>query len=206
MDASAKFDLFFLLLIVVAESVIWGRRSSRWQRASLLYIGLVFLYYACYSLLNYYRDPLQSVFPPHDNWLVGEMGIITILASIFLCDSAAFFAGSLWGRRQLSSISPRKTIEGSVAGLAVAVVVSTFGWLFFAAPRYPVYAGVILGMLIGVAGQAGDLLVSLMKRYFRVKDASDLIPGHGGVLDRFDSLFFTAPILHLFFIVVVRLY
>lgn len=205
-DALARYELFGPLILVIVEAAIWGRRSIRWQRASLLFIGIAFLYYATVSLLAYYREPLQVVFPPFENPLVGELGIVTVLASVFFCDTAAYFVGNFWGRHHFTSISPNKTVEGAVAGLATSVAFSVVGWWFFAAPRFPVYLGVLLGLLIGVAGQAGDLLVSLMKRYFKVKDASDLIPGHGGVLDRFDSMFFTAPVVHLFLIAVVRIF
>jgi phosphatidate cytidylyltransferase len=204
LDAFGEYDMYMLLVVVAAESVAWGRHSSRWKRASLLFSGMVFLSYAGLSLVNYYREPFQTIFPVRSPMLVSQLGIITVLASVFLCDTAAYFAGSLWGRRHFSSISPNKTIEGALAGLLAAIVVSSVGWYFFADRRYAMVLGPIMGLLIGVAGQAGDLLVSLMKRYFQVKDASNLIPGHGGVLDRFDSLFFTAPILNLFFIAVVK--
>jgi len=200
--AFAGYDMYILLLIVGAESIIWGRYTSRWKRASLLFSGTVFLSYACLSLINYYREPFQVIFPARSPMLVSQMGIVTVLTAVFMCDTAAFFAGSLWGRHHFSDISPRKTIEGSVAGLAAAVLIGTAGWAWFADPRYPVWLGVVMGLLVGVAAQAGDLLVSTMKRYFQVKDASNLIPGHGGILDRCDSLFFTAPILNLFFIAV----
>jgi len=72
------------------------------------------------------------------------------------------------------------------------------GWIILADPKYSPVLGVIFGLLIGIFSQIGDLLESLMKRYFKVKDSSDLIPGHGGILDRFDSLFFTGPIIYLF--------
>jgi phosphatidate cytidylyltransferase len=206
LDLFGRYELFGLLLLVVAEAAIWGRHSSRWQRASLLFMGIGFVYYATVSLLGYYRPPLQLIFPSYSSPLVGQMGIVTVLASVFLCDTAAYFAGNAWGRHHFSSISPNKTVEGAVAGLATAMAVSTLGWFFFAANQYPFYWGIVMGLLIGVAGQAGDLLVSLIKRYFRVKDASNIIPGHGGILDRFDSVFFTAPILHLFFIIVSRLH
>jgi len=84
------------------------------------------------------------------------------------------------------------------------MVITAAGWWLFADNQYPIWLGMIMGLLIGVIAQAGDLLVSLMKRYYRVKDASNLIPGHGGILDRFDSLFFSAPIVNLFLIIVVR--
>ncbi len=204
LDAFGEYDIYMLLLLVATESVIWGRHSSRWKRASLLFSGTVFLSYACLSLLNYYREPFVLVFPSRDPMLVSHLGIVVVLASVFLCDTAAYFAGSLWGRHHFSSISPNKTVEGLLAGLLTAVVVSTAGWCCLASGDYPLWLGPVMGVLIGTAGQAGDLLVSLMKRYFQVKNASNLIPGHGGVLDRFDSLFFAAPILNLFFIAVVK--
>jgi phosphatidate cytidylyltransferase len=115
-----------------------------------------------------------------------------------MCDTAAYFVGSTVGKHRFSAISPNKTIEGSIAGLLAAVAVTTVGWIFIRNPKYPMILGAAIGLIIGVAAQVGDLLASLIKRYFRVKDASHIIPGHGGVLDRFDSLFFTAPALYLF--------
>jgi phosphatidate cytidylyltransferase len=111
----------------------------------------------------------------------------------------------MWGKHHFSTISPKKTIEGSIAGLLAAVLVSSIGWYFLANPVYPRWLGLFMGIIIGVFAQVGDLLVSLIKRYFRVKDASTIIPGHGGILDRFDSVFFTAPVLWLFSWVVGRL-
>jgi phosphatidate cytidylyltransferase len=204
LDSFGRYDMYVLLLIVAAESVIWGRYSGRWKRTSLLFSGTVFLSYASYSLLNFYQPPFQTVFPPGSPLLVSQLGIVTVVTAVFMCDTAAYFAGNLWGKHHFSSISPHKTVEGSAAGLIVAALVTLAGWWWFADERYPVWLGLLMGLLIGVVAQAGDLLVSLMKRYYRVKDASNLIPGHGGVLDRFDSLFFSAPIVNLFLIVVVR--
>jgi phosphatidate cytidylyltransferase len=138
--------------------------------------------------------------------MVSQMGLVTVFLAVFLCDSAAYFVGSWIGKHHFSSISPRKTIEGSVGGLCAAIIISTVGWYLFADPLYPRSLGIVMGVLIGVFAQAGDLLVSLMKRYFKVKDASDIIPGHGGILDRFDSVFFTAPILSVFFALVERVW
>ncbi len=204
LDAFGRYDMYVLLLIVAAESVIWGRYSGRWKRASLLYSGTVFLSYASYSLVNFYQPPFQTVFPPGSPLLVSQLGIITVIAAVFMCDTAAYFAGNFWGKHHFSSISPHKTVEGSAAGLVAAMVITAAGWWLFADNQYPIWLGMIMGLLIGVIAQAGDLLVSLMKRYYRVKDASNLIPGHGGILDRFDSLFFSAPIVNLFLIIVVR--
>lgn len=204
-DAFDRYDIYILLLIIAAEAAIWGKFSSRWKRASLLFSGMVFLSYACHSMVSLYREPFQTIFPPAESMLYAYMGLVTVLASIFLCDTMAYFAGSLWGKHHFTRISPHKTLEGAVAGLLTAIAVSSTGWALFASPTYSIWLGVVMGVIIGVAGQTGDLLVSLMKRYFHVKDASNLIPGHGGVLDRFDSLFFTAPILNLFFIVVDKL-
>ncbi len=153
---------------------------------------------AGYSLLSMYREPFQGLFKVYTNEMLSQLGVVIVLGAIFMCDSAAYFVGSRWGKTHFSSISPKKTIEGSLAGLITAMLVCSIGWYFLAVPSLPRWPGIVLGVLVGVAAQAGDLLVSLMKRYFRVKDASTMIPGHGGILDRFDSVFFTAPVISLF--------
>ena len=203
----AKIDMYILLVMVAAEAFLWGKNTGRWKRASLLFSGTVFLYVAFATLLDLYAVPFQSVFstpfsrdPAH--WLLSQMGIVTVLASIFMCDSMAYFAGSLFGKHHFSSISPKKTLEGAAAGFITAIVTMAAGWHFFADPKYPLWAGILLGVIIGITAQLGDLIVSLMKRYFEVKDSSDIIPGHGGILDRFDSVFFTAPAVALFMILI----
>lgn len=193
-------SVYILLLVVAFEAFVWGRKrvQRRWMRASLFFSGLAFLYLAGISLLSFYQDPFQSLFRKvSDNSMLSQLGIVTVLTSIFMCDSGAYIVGSIWGKTHFSSISPKKTIEGSIGGLAFAVIVFSIGWYFLGATNLPFWLGPVLGILIGIFAQIGDLLVSLMKRYFRVKDASNIIPGHGGILDRFDSVFFTAPVVTL---------
>lgn len=195
-----QLSLYLLLVIVALETFVWGKRNKRrrWVRASLLFIGNVFLYMAAYSLMSMYREPFQGIFKVYSPEMLSQLGVVIVIGAIFMCDTAAYFVGSRWGKTHFSSISPKKTIEGSLAGLITAILVCTIGWYFLAVPSLPRWPGIVLGILVGVAAQAGDLLVSLMKRYFRVKDASTMIPGHGGILDRFDSVFFTAPVISLF--------
>ncbi len=197
-------DLYILLIFVSMEAFIWGKHTGRWKRASLLFSGTIFLVIACASMLDFYDKPFQNVFSPRfSHTMLSQLGIIIVLAAIFFCDSAAFFAGSLFGKHHFSSISPKKTIEGSVTGLLTSIIICTIAWHFLVDnSKYPLILGSVLGLLIGIFAQVGDLLVSLIKRYFEVKDSSNLIPGHGGILDRFDSLFFTSPIVHLFILIV----
>jgi len=201
-------SIYGLLILVAAEAMLWGRRNqrNRWVRASLLFSGNAFLYMAAVSMLNLYREPFQSLFIAHKHQMLSELGIVIVFTAIFMCDSMAYFAGSLWGKHHFSTISPKKTIEGSIGGLLASVLVCTLGWYFLHNERYPLWLGPILGIIIGAFAQIGDLLVSLIKRYFRVKDASDLIPGHGGILDRFDSVFFTMPMISLFSWVVYKIF
>lgn len=203
----SSLGIYLLLMIVALETFIWGKRNQRkrWVRACLLFSGTEFLYIASLSMLNFYSVPFQSLFIHFPNQMLSQLGIVIVLGAIFLCDSGAYLIGSVWGKHHFSTISPKKTIEGSIAGFLAAVLVSSIGWYFLANPIYPRWLGVVMGIIIGVFAQIGDLLVSLIKRYFRVKDASTIIPGHGGILDRFDSVFFTAPVLWLFSWVVVRL-
>ncbi len=117
-------------------------------------------------------------------------------------DSAAYFTGRSLGRRKLlPSVSPAKTIEGGLGGLAGSVAAAVgFAWLFLPAGgpvHLPLWGAAFLGGCLSVAAQVGDLAESVFKREAGVKDSGTLLPGHGGVLDRFDALLFTIPLTWL---------
>lgn len=131
----------------------------------------------------------------------------SILLMLFLClwagDTMAFFVGKAIGRHKLApSVSPNKTWEGAAANLVAACSVGVLvGPHFGDAYGKPIgpWLGLATGLIVGVLGQAGDLYESAWKREHGLKDSGNLLPGHGGVLDRFDSLLFAAPIVALLF-------
>jgi len=118
---------------------------------------------------------------------------ILIFVSIWICDSAAFFIGRKFGKHKLApTISPKKSIEGAIAGFIAS---TTF---FIIVANYLIedcslIQIVVIGIVIGIFGQIGDLIESKIKRDADVKDSSNIIPGHGGILDRFDSIIFVVP-------------
>lgn len=132
----------------------------------------------------------------------GAWAVLSVLLVIWAGDTAAYFTGRAWGRRKCApSISPNKTWEGVFGGLAAS---AAFGALALAptlaAPGLGFGAGrgtalgLAFGLLVGAAGQVGDLVESAVKREIGIKDFGEILPGHGGVLDRFDSLLFAAPV------------
>ena len=128
----------------------------------------------------------------------GGWTVVAVFAGIWACDSAAYFAGRGFGRHKLfERVSPKKTWEGAVAGLLAAV--GAFVLMREAAlPYLSLRDALVCGAVIGVFGQTGDLIESLMKRDAGVKDSSAILPGHGGILDRFDSLMFVSPLLFFY--------
>jgi phosphatidate cytidylyltransferase len=142
-------------------------------------------------------------------WRAGtgyEEGAAFVLLAFFVtwsCDTGAFAIGKLFGRiRPWTRISPGKSVEGSAGGLVAAVAAAFIARAWFA-PFLGVGDALAVGLLVGVFAQVGDLVESLLKRDARHGDSSDLIPGHGGVLDRFDSLYFAAPVLYYYLEIVV---
>ena len=127
--------------------------------------------------------------------------VMTIFTAKF-CDIGAFFAGRRFGRHKMAPLlSPGKTIEGSIGGMLTstifAVLAVLLGELTGIMPGIPWYAGAIFGLVVGFAAMIGDLMESLIKRDCRAKDASDNVPGFGGVLDVIDSVFFSSPVAYL---------
>lgn len=126
---------------------------------------------------------------------------LTVTLLTFCCiwaaDIGAYTIGKFFGRTRLSDISPKKTVEGAVFGVSASVVVAVAGAWYLDWSGWP-WTGLTLGLLIGIASLLGDLTESMMKRDAGVKDSGQLIPGHGGILDRADSYVFTAPLVYYF--------
>ena len=187
----------FLLTLMVALSLIWLLLRPQkegafigwaWTIGGILYIGWLLSYFVVLRGLDDGR-----------NW------VFLALFTTFASDTAAFFVGRALGKHRLAPhISPGKTWEGAIGGIIGAIILS----LFFTLPKLftipnPLYLqdfsywqAILLGLLVSVFGQLGDLVESLFKRNMGVKESSKLIPGHGGFLDRIDSVVFAGIVVY----------
>ena len=206
--------LLFIVLILLVE--LFRNAGSVFLNAGFTLLGLIYAGLFLATLIGL-RELFGNEFP---YWLVrkhleapailpdssihdmtyrwGGLTVISIFATIWMCDTAAYFGGLAMGRHKLfERVSPKKTWEGAMWGF-VAAVATMIAAQRFILPYLELHQAIIIGVIIGILGQLGDLVESLFKRDAGVKDSSSLIPGHGGVLDRFDSLIFVAPILYLY--------
>jgi phosphatidate cytidylyltransferase len=136
-------------------------------------------------------------------WLGTERAwILVLVLVVWTFDTAAYFAGRRFGRHSfMAHISPRKTVEGVVGGVFGAALV---GALLVAALGRPWLAGLVLGVVVAAAAQAGDLAESMLKRAAGAKESGTLIPGHGGMLDRVDSFLFAAPVAYFYVVSILH--
>lgn len=161
--------------LAVPDPVETAAARAGWLLGGPLYVGA--------SLAHLER--LHRL-PHGGGWVVMAM----MLA--WLSDTAAYFAGRWFGKTKLyPKLSPKKTVEGALGGLFGSVVGGLCGH-FFLVPGLPLLDAVVLALVAGAAGQAGDLFESLLKRSTGVKDSGSILPGHGGLLDRADALMYTA--------------
>ncbi|MFM2430451.1 MAG: hypothetical protein RLZZ511_1664 [Cyanobacteriota bacterium] len=146
--------------------------------------------------------PLSGFWPELTGWAMPTLPVgLSIALITFMCiwasDIGAYIFGRMFGRTKLTAISPKKTVEGAVFGILGSVLVATIGAILLGWPR-AILAGLGLGLMIGMSSLMGDLTESMMKRDAGFKDSGDLIPGHGGMLDRTDSYVFTAALVYYF--------
>ena len=187
-------DNYASLLIVVA--VLCLTELFRNKNSALLNLGATFLGILYVGLFSAALVSIREFYIlPGENYLQGGLLIISIFAAIWICDSAAYYIGTAFGKHKLFvRVSPKKSWEGAIAGFVFAIL-AMIAFKIIVLDFLSWNSTIGIGIIIGVLGQIGDLIESLFKRDSGVKDSSNLIPGHGGIFDRFDSLIFTAPLI-----------
>ena len=175
-----------VLLLMVVLMMIWvvHHKTIRMQDVLITFFGFMYV-----TVLLFQMILIEQFTIPHGWWLVFIIS--------WGCDSGAYLIGFAFGRRKLCpSISPKKTVEGAVGGIAGSMLgCFIFSQLFL---PHQLSAFLLMGCLGAVVSQFGDLSASLIKRTMGIKDFGRLFPGHGGILDRFDSILLTAPFVYLY--------
>ncbi len=145
---------------------------------------------------------IQSLSSKYGNKLYAYF-VMSMFISVWICDSAAFFIGKKFGKHKLfPSVSPKKSWEGAIAGF-IASILGMFAFMNYTVPEFPAIHSILLGAIIGIFGQIGDLAESLLKRDAGIKDSSSILPGHGGFLDRFDSIIFVSPLCFIYLYLII---
>ncbi len=187
-------ELALAILLIILTGELFRNRQSAIANLGSTFLGVFYIGMAIGSAVA------VREFFPQDGPFYNQGGyiIISMLATIWICDSAAFFIGSAYGKHKLfPRVSPKKSWEGAVSGFIFSII-SMAAFKEILLEQLSWTDAVVIGVIVGILGQAGDLVESLLKRDGGVKDSSVLIPGHGGFFDRFDSFLFTAPAVYLY--------
>jgi len=205
----ASFDMYFyqgsnllfiivLFLIFTLLAELFRGKSKKSENISTTITGAVYVGLLLFLML------LREI-PAHNDipYIAGGRLIIVIFSVIWICDTAAYIFGSSFGKHKLASkISPKKTVEGALSGLISGVGATVLlGYLLI--PELSLVNYIIIGGIISICGQLSDLVESMFKRDAGVKDSSNLLPGHGGMLDRFDSPILAGPAIYAYLMLFV---
>lgn len=187
--------LFLLIiLILILSGEMFRKQKNASTNIGVTLLGILYVPLLLGAFL-YLRSFIDFIYPQVTN--AGFIFIFILFASIWICDTFAYFFGKRFGKHKLyQKVSPNKTIEGGLAGLIGSIIVFLVVKVAFILPiSWP--AVIVFGITVGTIGQLGDLVESWFKRDVGVKDSSAFLPGHGGLLDRFDSLIFVSPVMLL---------
>lgn len=176
-------------IVTFSSGIFLGRVKNVISDIAVTLLGLIYVGWFCSYLLFVHSLANHGAY------------LFFLVIAIWANDIAAFGVGKLFGRFKLNPVvSPKKTIEGSVAGFVVCILAALILNYFV---KMDVWHAVFLGAIVGIMAQVSDLVESMIKRDVGVKDSSNLIPGHGGVLDRLDSFILTAPIMYYYLVLFV---
>jgi phosphatidate cytidylyltransferase len=177
-----------ILVIMVAGELYF--RKSNLQNVAISFFGLIYIP-MCLSLMFQLRNFMVNTF--FINWAFSIP--LLLIATIWINDTMAYIVGSFIGKRPLSSVSPNKTWEGTIAGIVISVLfVSKVLGIWIPIQEKYIF---LISTVAAIAGTFGDLFESKLKRLAGVKDSGTMMPGHGGFLDRFDSILFAVPFVWL---------
>ena len=185
--------IFILFLHVIFTDMKIDFKDIAFSLFGYLYIiGFIMFFVLIYGTNNFAWN------------LTGKIAIWYVLFSAWGTDTCAYFIGKNFGKHKFSKVSPNKTIEGCIGGMLGAMIAGTI--FTFCINQYggtyvPYSFAMVTLAILSIIGQLGDFSASVVKRYFEVKDYSNLFPGHGGMLDRIDSIIFTAPFAYAILVV-----
>jgi len=187
----STFDFMLLAVFLFPSIELFRKRGTPIQNIGASFLCLFYISFPFVSLLDMRTYDKEGIF------------ITLIFIAVWMSDTFAYFGGKFWGGKMIKTkfserYSPKKTWEGFFTGLIASVVTVQIFYSTLLSRRFDYHHILILGVLIGVLSPIGDLIESMFKRDIGVKDSSGLIPGHGGFLDRFDSLCFIAPVVFLY--------
>ncbi|MGD9489912.1 MAG: phosphatidate cytidylyltransferase [Calditrichaceae bacterium] len=192
-------SFLILMVLIIFASEMFRNNGSPLMNISATFLGIVYpgLFVASMLFLRNHIDDIIPGTPVNS----AALFILAMFVSVWICDTFAYLFGKKFGKHKLfERVSPKKSIEGGIAGLIGGIltflVITWTGIL-----KLPIELSLASGIIVGVAGQLGDLVESWFKRDAKIKDSSNLLPGHGGMLDRFDSLLFISPLFLIIYLV-----
>lgn len=193
--------LVFLMPISILTLELFRNRPHPIFNSSSTILGIIYVTPA-FAALESLRNGESAVLVNSSGQWDGFIVVLALFVSVWACDTAAYFVGSKFGRNKiLPRVSPNKSWQGAFAGAVSAVlsfVLITHYWLH----GVVLVHSIVIGLIVGVMGQVGDFAESMLKRDAGVKDSSALLPGHGGILDRFDSMIFVSTITLIYLLIV----
>ncbi len=182
----SRLDTFYIFAVLLLIVTVLTKNKFNFEDASVSVISMIYIGTGFHYLASVRNSS-------------GGLGLLMFaLIVVWSTDIFAYTFGRKIGKHKLwPAISPNKTWEGTIAGIISALVLSGI-YMYFVPQKYSLVTMLLIALVLSAFGQMGDLIESAYKRYYKVKDSGNILPGHGGILDRFDSMLIVLPLLHVF--------